>query len=268
MKYRRPRSGDLATVDGREFPSSYLRGARTVRLFSSRKGVPDKGFCEWLPAAKQWYKPVSVDDCQRMVSVQVQARYRDVPVIVAKQWPTARSKPPGRGEISVLHVGGIGDMERRGFVRIDKMEYVARARIADLTDLVEEHADMLFRRRRASNPTALRTGMYAVLDGREYPARRAETNDHVELIESSGATTTSHVDELERLHDVSVHVRHANTNGGPTSKVVNISPEGTATLRSLHSGERMADRFGYRKQPDGWYTQCPLAELDVWHEIH
>ncbi|PPK67979.1 hypothetical protein V5P93_007325 [Actinokineospora auranticolor] len=121
-----------------------------------------------------------------------------------------------------------------------------------------------------------RTGLYALLDGREYAAGQPE-NGQVALHSavdpqdtrfkagSSGWRAVVPVDACERLDEVTTRANHL----GHECLVVGITPEGSVGLYYVGPDKTRATADGFVQiDPGTWAKNVPIHEITRFREHH
>ncbi|WP_236790097.1 hypothetical protein [Amycolatopsis sp. GM8] len=145
MTYQRPRSGILATVDGREYQASSYPREDAVTLFSRQTENPDPEL--FAEQDGQWLATVPLARCDRLAEVTTVADYRGHQCQVISI-----------GEDGATGLYYLGDdmaaMPRDGFVQTDAGTWAKTVHIGELARYRELHRDLLFNAwvRGAGNP--------------------------------------------------------------------------------------------------------------------
>ncbi|GAB2980733.1 hypothetical protein LWP59_00890 [Amycolatopsis acidiphila] len=135
MTYRRPRSGVIATVDGRDFQADSYPREGVVTLFSREAENPDP--THFAPGNGLWLATVPLARCDRLAEVTSVAEYRGHTCQVV-----------GIDEDGTTGLYYLGDdmaaMPRDGFVQVDPGTWAKTVHIGELARYRELHRDLLF----------------------------------------------------------------------------------------------------------------------------
>lgn len=135
MSYQRPRSGVLATVNGRDYQADSYPREGAVTLFSPEAENPDPRL--FGPRNGMWVALVPLAQCDRLAEVTTVADYRGHAcqvVSIAED-----------GTTGLYYLGGdMAAMPRDGFVQIDPGTWAKTVHVTELARYREVHRDLLF----------------------------------------------------------------------------------------------------------------------------
>jgi hypothetical protein len=135
VTYRRPRSGVIATVNGREHQADSYPREGVVTLFSREAENPDPAL--FAPGNGLWLATVPVAQCERLAEVTTVADYRGHTCQVVSI--------DEDGTTGLYYLGAdMAAMPRDGFVQIDPGTWAKTVHIGELARYRELHRDLLF----------------------------------------------------------------------------------------------------------------------------
>jgi hypothetical protein len=132
----RARNGEFAVVDGVTWPCRYLQRDDKVVLRSKAEENPGPGVFEWNERFVGWIAQLPSARCDRVYATQTFARYQGHRVAVLAVDGASAS-------VRYADANGAWAAEN-GFSEVDKYEYTKDVAVAELRDVVEEQADLLF----------------------------------------------------------------------------------------------------------------------------
>jgi hypothetical protein len=302
MPYTGVRSGVFAVLNGKEYSSRPVQDG-SVMLRSAEHNNPHPERFAWDERVGAWQAVVPIADLDRLYQTNVYARFQGHWVSVAAH--------SDAGEVTAYYA----DTKPRwaqdnGFKEIDRSVWI-RQRIPmwELREVCERQEDLLFRRwrqdrfpapasrrgravgnrrRRLRVPAANsakpferpRSGVFAVVGGREYHVASDPRSGVVELLNDASATPDQaifelgqddlwrarvRIEECERL----ARVRTLTVYRGHECRPVAIAPDGSVRLQYLGTDESgvMSDGF-VRSGQGGWQRTADVHDLTRFWEHH
>jgi hypothetical protein len=135
MSFQRPRSGVVATIDGREYQANSYPHEGVVTLYSREAENPDPAV--FSSHEGLWLATVPVGHCDRLAEVTTVADYRGHTCQVVSI--------DEDGTTGLYYLGDdMAAMPRDGFVQVDAGTWAKTAHIGELARYRELHRDLLF----------------------------------------------------------------------------------------------------------------------------
>ncbi|WP_026424588.1 hypothetical protein [Actinokineospora inagensis] len=133
MTYQRPRTGIIATLDGRDYPATHPTDTGHVTLFAAT----DPADPRFTPTPTGWQAVFPLTALDRLDEVTTRADHQGHECLVVAISPT--------GSAGLYYLGP--DKSRAaadGFVQLDPGTWAKNTPLTTLTRFREHHADLLF----------------------------------------------------------------------------------------------------------------------------
>jgi hypothetical protein len=272
MSYVGVRAGVFAVLDGREYEASPPTREDGTVLLKARAGEdPDSSRFGWSERIGQWRARVPTAELDRIYQAIGHARYGGRPVNITQIDDSG---------VATAYSTGQAD----GFSQVDRGVWVGDVPVWTLRDVHEVQIDLLFRQWRQADLTARRprTGLFAMVTGREYRAEFASSGRRAVILvgdternpdpalfkphrQSDEWRAQVRVEQCERLDEVMTMALYR----GHECQVTVIEPDGSVRLHFCGPDRSKAARDGFvQTEPDVMVRMVNICDLARLWERH